>query len=378
MSTDMLETLKSVDPAVLLDVVRQDQRSPTFEILEWTVDRLSDKGIINPDGLFRFSGQGDDEQGIRSWSVVLKIVTNPGMERDLSHLRYWKREMLAMKSGLLATLPGPVAAPRCYGTSEHQSSGWIWMEHIIEPENPHWTTNQYLFAARQLGRFNGGYVAGIPLPDYPWLCKGHVPTKLGALPPLDAWDNQFVSQSFSTQVRERVLRLWDERKRFYEAMERLPQTFSHFDFHRRNLIIRQQEDGQDQVVALDWAWCGYGALGGDLYSLLGGSALLFELEPETIPEMEPDAFEAYLAGLSDSGWAGNPELVHLGYNLWFALFLATGTPGMTVYATAEERTLLVTQQFGRAPEALASGWAILCEFALDRADQARKQMERLL
>lgn len=378
MTRDMVEVLQAVDPVVLLDVVRQDQRSPTFEILSWVVEPLSDKGIVNPAGLFAFRGNGHDARGLTPWRVVLKILKKPHTELAPHHLRYWKRELLAMQSGLLATLPGPVVAPRCYGTSEFEDSGWIWMEHILESTNSTWTTSQYVFAARELGRFNGNCLLNPPLPNYPWLCKGHVRTKSEGLAPHDAWESLFVSQAFSNQTHQRIMQLWNERNRFYDALERLPQVFSHFDYHRRNLIIRHQEDGTDQVVALDWAWGGHGALGADLYSIVGGSALIFELEVTDVDEVERAAFEAYLAGLHDAGWVGNPEIVRLAYTICFAMFLAACAPALTAYATMDNMNSFVVHQFKRSRTEVASGWAALCELALDRADEARTLMNQLL
>ncbi len=62
MPDDVLATLQAVDPAVLEGVVREDQRSPSFQITDWSVRCLSDKGIINPNGLWLFSGQGRARQ----------------------------------------------------------------------------------------------------------------------------------------------------------------------------------------------------------------------------------------------------------------------------------------------------------------------------
>lgn len=45
--------LPSPDPTLLTAIVRQDQRDPHFELLDWEVELLSDKGIINPGGLVR-------------------------------------------------------------------------------------------------------------------------------------------------------------------------------------------------------------------------------------------------------------------------------------------------------------------------------------
>jgi hypothetical protein len=48
-----------------MEIVRRDQQSATFTITDWHVDRLSSKGIINPDGLSPFPGTGHDGAVIR-------------------------------------------------------------------------------------------------------------------------------------------------------------------------------------------------------------------------------------------------------------------------------------------------------------------------
>ena len=48
--------LNEIDLDILLCVVQQDQSSAIFDIIEWSVSRLSDKGIINSDGLWLLSG----------------------------------------------------------------------------------------------------------------------------------------------------------------------------------------------------------------------------------------------------------------------------------------------------------------------------------
>ena len=57
MKTDALTALQTLDPAVLTDIVRQDQRNPAFKLLDWTVQLLSHEKIIaTTGGLYRFSG----------------------------------------------------------------------------------------------------------------------------------------------------------------------------------------------------------------------------------------------------------------------------------------------------------------------------------
>ena len=135
----MLEQLQNLDINLLTPVVRQDQRSATFEITDWAVAPLSDKGVSNPDGLFLFNGHGQDHQGQRPWSVVLKALNDRGETLAPSHLWYWKRELLVNQSGFLSNLQGLVATPRCYGIVEREHDGWIWMEHIIARSNERWT-----------------------------------------------------------------------------------------------------------------------------------------------------------------------------------------------------------------------------------------------
>jgi len=104
----MLNQLYSLDQNVLADIVRQDQRCPDFVITSWKVSRLSDKGIVNPDGLFRFSGRGYNpthREVERDWTVVLKMIQKPPEEGDITNIWYWKREFLVFQSGLLDDLP---------------------------------------------------------------------------------------------------------------------------------------------------------------------------------------------------------------------------------------------------------------------------------
>lgn len=376
MTEEMLMTLKAIDPMVMARVVRQDQRSGDFEITGWTVKRLSG-GIVNPDGLFLFSGQGYDERGTRSWSVVLKTLKDPGEAQNARNLYYWKREALLSQTGLLASLPNGIAKPRFYGTTEGEGSVWIWMEHIVQSK-PHWTMDQYVFAAQQIGRFNAACLRLKPMPDYPWLCKGHLRNWLEHEANVTAfWESPFANQSFSSHLRERWAKLWGERERFLNTLDRLPQVLSHFDLHRRNLIVRQQEGDREEVVAIDWALCGYGALGGDLYALIiATTTLLDEVQPAALPELDAAVFPAYLQSLQDAGWQGKPELARLGYTAWAALWQAAAAPVLVSLWNAHNMERPAPQPTGRSPEAVTAAHVMIYEFALDRADEARQLMNR--
>ncbi len=171
----MLDQLRALDDQVLSEVVRQDQRCPDFVITSWQVERLSDKGIFNPDGLFRFSGTGFNPaypENEHAWNIVLKNMRAPEEEGDITSILYWKREVLAVQSGLFDDLPPDgVKAPRFYGTVEQNGGAWIWMEYIRTMTRPAGRSTRFPAAARSLGRLNGVYLCGMPLPDYPWLSR---------------------------------------------------------------------------------------------------------------------------------------------------------------------------------------------------------------
>jgi hypothetical protein len=379
MAQDILATLRSLDPHVLTEVVRRDRQEPDLEISNWTVRPLSNKGIINPDGLFLFSGEARAGEATRPWSVVLKRLKKPEQEQEPHEMWYWKREVSAAQSGLLDALPGPIVAPRCYRTRELDDSAWLWMEHIHDARGGPWTLDDFAFAAKQLGQFNGAYLANDTLlPSEPWFCQGLARqwVQLWSLDQAD-WENPYISRYLSPRLRARAAQLWAERERFYRALDRLPWVFSHFDYQRRNLFIRQNAAGHDEVVATDWAWCGTGPVGGDLYSLVGSSCIVFEWDSARMRELEEGVVEPYVAGLRDAGWDGNPDLVRLGYTAWIALHCGVVAPAVLGNWCVEENEETAVKAFGRSLDEVASNWATMCAFALSRADEARELMGRV-
>lgn len=332
--------------------------------------------MINPEGVLLVSGWGAGTKiaGSQEFAMVLKMLKKPRDASDAldpGNMAYWKRELEACRSGLLARLPAAIAAPRCFGVQEQAETGAIWMEYIQPAHRERWGVAEYTFAARMLGQFHGAYLGGLPLPEAPWLCHHHPRTWAGGnQPPAQAFEHEVIARFFSPQ-RSEMQRLWDEQERFFAALERLPQVFSHFDFQRRNLVIRQGSGGQKQLVALDWSMCGIGALGGDLSSLLGLSALLAEITPAEVRTFEPQVFAAYLDGLRSAGWQGNPAFPRLGFTAWLAIYFGFETGWTQMWAAQPERA---ARQFGKPIEALAADWAELNRYALERAAEARALM----
>lgn len=93
-----------------------------------------------------------------------------------------------------------------------------------------------LLVASHLGRFNGAYLAGRPLPDHPWLsrddarewverCAEWVP---GAIRDLTTWQRPALRRDFPVPVTDGLVRLWEERERLLTALDQLPRTLCPF------------------------------------------------------------------------------------------------------------------------------------------------------
>jgi hypothetical protein len=386
---DILASLSSIDLAVLTAVIRQDQRSPAFELIDWTVAPLSHHKIIaTTGGLYCFSGHGYDAEGERPWSVVLKIVNGSGDDnQDQRHGTYWRREVLAFESGLLNRLPRPVVAPRCYSVREYDGGAWIWLEYIVETTERRWSLEDYRLAARQFGAFAGAYLGGTPRPDEPWLTDGVCRSMLAddeffasymdPARPGNAWESAVTQRWFPEPRRSRTLSLWADKELYFDAFDRPPQVFCHLDAHRRNLMIRRRADGAPEVIAIDWSFCGRGPVGADAAVLVMDSLFLFELEPTAVRELEATVMDGYMAGLQDVGWRGDSALVRLGYATQVALWYAATLPGWTAYLLGDEKREETTQQFGRTAEEIAAGWLTLWEYAQERADEARSLIQQM-
>lgn len=375
MSGDMLSRLNAIDMAILTEVVRQDQRSPSFEITEWSVRRLSDKGMENPDGLWLFSGEGSDG-AVRTWSVVLKIFERPDEETPQNERGYWRREVLLAQSGLLEQLPGPVRAPRFYRTDEYPDSAWLWMEHITDQQSGSWTLEQYSFAARQLGHWNGACLAKMRLFDQPWLARRHYVSWLTLVNVENDWQFPLNQTHISAEFRGRYEQLWADREVFFNIMEALPQVFSHFDTQRRNLFICSDQTGKDHLVAVDWALCGIGPLGAELNGLVADSGIMLEYSPSDLPALDTVAFPSYLRGLQQAGWVGEIDLVRLGYIAWRAIYYGLVFPAWVAWWCSDEHAPFASQMYGLSREELFWKLLPLLEFSLDGGDEARQLMKK--
>jgi hypothetical protein len=390
MSQGLLEQLKLMDKAVLTEIVGKDQYDQDLVILDWMVEPISHEKIIDTTGgLFCFSGQTQSGLGIRPWKVVMKCVNNP-KERSQQprEWSYWRREIIAFHSGFLEQLPAGVRAPRFYGVMENENGAWIWIEHIQEATGKQWSLDHFQRTARQLGRFQGAYLNEAPLVDQPWLSQSFFRNVwdeqgfwFGFMNPAskeNAWNSPISQGGFDDHKKSRTLQLLAEKELFFDVNDRLPQVLCHYDASRRNFMWSHSlQTGTEELIGIDWAFTGIGALGNDLGGLFGTSLYFFEYNLKDMEILENAVLEGYLAGIADNETTIDTRLVRLGYLISLALWMGAMLPGWAAFMLPSDSGVNVQAMYGRTAEAVLAGWVRLHEFCLDRADEARSLIRQI-
>ncbi len=106
---------------------------------------------------------------------------------------------------------------------------------------------------------------------------------------------------------------------FLHRLEQLPHTLCHGDTYPTNFKSRRV-GGNEQTVALDWALAHFGPVGYDLGLLAFGAYL--NLTASDLAEVDGALFAAYMTGLRDSGYEGDPAPVRFGYAASAVLIIA--------------------------------------------------------
>ena len=141
--------------AAVAHVARAALGDQQAEIGSWERKPLAWQAIAPTTAeLARYSGVTADG---RPWSAVRKVLQRAGARWTDD----WRREIDVYASGFLESLPAGITAPRVYAIEETEEQASLWLEDVSE-SIPVWPLARYGVAARDLGRFNGAYLAGRP------------------------------------------------------------------------------------------------------------------------------------------------------------------------------------------------------------------------
>ena len=324
-----LPTSPILDKATLNPLVRKATGRERATVLHLSVKVLSGGYGEASQGIFRVNGEAQDDNGDFTWSLILKILAPTGGELASATLEptgwnYWKREAFVYLSDLHNDLPLGLAMPRCYGCEERpDGTAWLWLE-TVESLGSAGSVATSAQVARLLGRFNGAYLAGKPLPGYPWLAQRWMRNWLAdAGPSIDllrrSQEHPMAQLAFPAADCAYIFQAWEKHQRYLAVLESLPQTLCHMDVFARNILPRLGASGEVEHILVDWVFCGPGAVGEELVSLVMANLFFAETPYEQADDLEIQVMESYLTGLEEAGWLGDPRLAQLGFAIGAAL-----------------------------------------------------------
>jgi hypothetical protein len=372
------DRLSALDRATLTPLVRQILTNAAAEVLDWQIQPLSNGGL----GIYRFAGRARLGNETAPWAMVLKALA-PQPEQEPSHWAYWKREPLAYTSGVLLDLPCGVVAPRCFAVVEEEDVCWCWIEDVGDENTPRWTLEQYRRAARCLGRFNGAYLTGRPLPQKPWFGQARERTWLQMSEPvfqdLERWtDHPFAQSWLSPESQQRIKQFWHRREQHLAALDRLPQTLCHHDAYGPNLRLRQDNMGEDSLFAFDWQFMGTGVVGEEIAHLVWLGLMCNNFDPDQAKALDAAVFEGYLVGLRAAGWQGDERIVRYGYAAAASRVNGLGIIGIGLPMTSDQNIYPRLEHVFRQPVAdIFSSWSRFWPDLLDLGDEAERILAEL-
>lgn len=388
-------SLQALRSAELAPIVGQAIDNRHIELLDWQVQPVSGTAGSHASGglgLFRLIGSATADGNVHPWSVVVKVVggSNPigdptGTNQIPAAWNYWKREVLAYRSGMLPGPPHHLVAPRCYGITEHPDDEWrIWLEDIQETTTT-WTLERHGIAARHLGQFNGVYLAGqLFPPEQPWMYRGRARDwSAYAAPLLEQFRHYARSDSgrrwLTDRSIERVERQLANRGSLLALLDRLPVCLCHHDAFRSNMLARDGFNGEAQTVAVDWSMMGYGGIGEEIGITTAVGLARLDVPAEQAWEMDRFTFESYLDGLHDAGWQGDARLARFGYTT--TALLGTGVGWMMIIGalvlSTDEGFRSMESTIGYKLDDILEQWAMVHRFLLDLGDEAFRLADEL-
>lgn len=257
-------------------------------------------------------------------SAVLKLLTRAkdttetwAASEDPRHWNFWRREAHVYEEGVARVWqPWGITAPDLLASVERPDGDVaLWLEDVRDGEPATaWPVARHARHAERLGAAHGRALADGVVLDRPWLSRRFLRDYTSGqtvgrelLDDDTAWQQPLVRDHFPDGLRERMVRLHDEREWFLRTMESLPRVFSHLDQWPANLVSRHGES-----VLLDWAFAGDGALGEDIGNYIPDTVFDLFLPAARLPELATAMYEAYVRGLRAGGWQGDERLVRLG------------------------------------------------------------------
>jgi Phosphotransferase enzyme family len=250
-------------------------------------------------------------------SAVAKVVT-AGRDGDAAwatsgqrhHWNFWRREPLAYRTGFAHAVyaDAGLGAPRLLAAVEPRpGTVALWLEDVAGDPGTRWPVARLADFAERLGRAQAGWA--VRDPALPWLSRRWLRQYVASKPVAEpvAWDHPRALAVWPAALRAGLRELWRRRAELLALAEALPPTTCHLDVWPMNLIARPGSGAE--IVLLDWAFAGAGAIGEDIGNLIPDSVADGLMDPGLLPEIDEAVTAGYLAGLHAGGWRGRDAAV---------------------------------------------------------------------
>ncbi|MEV4556239.1 hypothetical protein AB0K51_04480 [Kitasatospora sp. NPDC049285] len=234
----------------------------------------------------------------------------PGIGLDQGDCHYWARERdfyraVAAGGDPLGAAGTALRPPRVLDLRDRpDGSAVLALEYV--PDAGGDGPDHYRRLALHLGAFNGAALRRPAADPQAWLSRGWLRWWFGATVPATVAGLRRLPADARAELARvvdpdravaRATAVWRARAALLDALDRAPLTLSHLDAHRRNLLTAPS----GQVVAIDWSYVGFEALGADAAQLFASSAARTLIPGGALDEYRAAVLDGYLAGLRGAG-----------------------------------------------------------------------------
>ena len=285
-----------------------------------------------------------------------------------SHWNFWEREVRSYESGLIDVFaPDGIRGPRCLAIERGADHVSLWLEDVSGTPGERWDLSLYVHAAEALGAAQARLSVEDLRPSFPWLSQNYLadysqekPVDWSLLTSDEAWLRPLVRDNVPDELQRETNFLHDAREALYATARRVPRTLCHLDFWSKNLFA-----DADEIVLIDWAFVGEGALGEDIGNLVLDAVFDHFVPVAQLAELDALVFDAYVRGLRRGGWIGDERIVRLGmcslavkYD-WLTPFMLAGATANRHLAYGGMEEVDAAHRYRERGTALlyACGWA---------------------
>lgn len=227
------------------------------------------------------------------------------------HWNYWRREAEAYRHDpLRASLAGTGLDLPAAEVEERSGHVDLWLEDVAGTPGTAFTLADHVAVAAGLGRWQAAGPLVTPWTSERFL-RAYSTSKQVPWEVLDddaAWGHPLIRRTWPVGLRAGWARLLAHREQLLTVMECLPRTRSHLDVWVSNELRRDT----GQIVLLDWAFFGDGAVGEDVGNHVPDAVFDLFWPAQELPALDAACFDAYRNGLRDGGRRVEADQVRLG------------------------------------------------------------------